>query len=276
MTGETVSVLLPVHVGVAAGDLRAALDSLDRQTRPADEVVIVQDGPLTPAHDGLLDRYVASRPGVVRLALPTNQGAGIANQTGLEAATGTWIAKMDADDLLLPHRFETQLEALHRTGADLCGAAMWEFDNDPSQPTRLRANPADHDAIARRMRFNNPVNHPTAVYRRSLALEVGGYPSMRFMQDYDLFARMLRRRRTDDEPPRAAGALPRRRRDAARAARPAATSPSSASSSATCRSYGLVGRGRAARQPDDPRRLPCAPTLGALARLRSVPVHAGS
>jgi len=191
VTGETVSVLLPVHAGVAAGALGSALESLDAQTRPADEVVIVEDGPLTPAHDALLDRYAASRAHVVRVALATNQGAGVANQAGLAAATGTWIAKMDADDLLLPHRLETQLRALHRTGADLCGAAMWEFDTDPGHPTRLRANPAGHDAITRRMRFNNPVNHPTAVYRRSLALEVGGYPSMRYMQDYDLFARML-------------------------------------------------------------------------------------
>ena len=125
------------------------------------------------------------------MRLDLNQGAGVANGAGLEAATGTWIAKVDADDILLPHRFEAQLAALQETGADLCGAAMWEFDDDPERPTRLRANPSTHEAIARRMRFNNPINHPTAMYRRELALRVGGYPTMRFMQDYDLFARML-------------------------------------------------------------------------------------
>jgi hypothetical protein len=41
------------------------------------------------------------------------------------------------------------------------------------------------------MRINNPINHPTAVYRRDAALAAGGYPDWRFMQDYDLFARML-------------------------------------------------------------------------------------
>ena len=152
---------------------------------------------------------------------------------------------MDADDLLLPHRFETQLAALEETGADLCGAAMWEFDHDPEQPTRLRTNPASHEAIARRMRFNNPINHPTAMYRRELALRVGGYPTMRFMQDYDLMARML-----------AGGArmmnLPEplvlfRAGDACcDAARPAATWLSSVELQRNLRSYGLVGRGRAA------------------------------
>ena len=152
MNGETVSVLLPVHAGVAADDLRAALDSLAEQTLPADEVVIVEDGPLTAAHDRLLDQYAASQAGVVRVRLATNQGAGVANQAGLAAATGTWIAKMDADDVLLPHRFETQLEALHRTGADLCGAAMWEFDTDPGHPTcLLYKSPSPRDRTRSRM-----------------------------------------------------------------------------------------------------------------------------
>ena len=158
MSGETVSVLLPVHAGIPVKTFRAALDSLAAQTRPADEVVVVEDGPLTVDHDQVIDQYAASRGGVVRVRLATNQGAGVANGAGLRAATGTWIAKMDADDVLLPHRFETQLAALEETGADLCGAAMWEFDHDPERPTRLRTTPATHVAIARRMRFNNPVN----------------------------------------------------------------------------------------------------------------------
>jgi len=244
VSGDTVSVLLPVHAGVAADVFGAALDSLAGQTRPADEVVVVEDGPLTPAHDRLIDQYAAAHAGVVRVVLPTNQGAGVANQAGLETATGTWIAKMDADDVLLPHRLETQLEALHRTGADLCGAAMWEFDSDPDHPTRLRTNPLDHDAIARRMRFNNPVNHPTAVYRRSLALEAGGYPAMRYMQDYDLFARMLvaGARMTNLEEPLVlfrAGAPMHRRRSAR------GYLALEWQLQRRLRSYGLVGRRRA-------------------------------
>ena len=41
------------------------------------------------------------------------------------------------------------------------------------------------------MRLNNPINNPTVVFRRQLALDVGGYADLRYMQDYDLFARML-------------------------------------------------------------------------------------
>jgi glycosyltransferase involved in cell wall biosynthesis len=188
---EDLSVLLPVYAGVAAPHLAQALDSIAAQTLPAREVVVVEDGPLTLEQHAVLDEFADRTSGVVRVPLAVNGGAGVANQAGLEAATGAWIAKADADDVLMRHRFERQAEVLRETGADLCGAAMWEFEEDPERPVRLRRNPADHEAIARRMRFNNPINHPTVMYRRGLALEVGGYPTMRFMQDYDLFARLL-------------------------------------------------------------------------------------
>ncbi|WP_372733995.1 glycosyltransferase [Nocardioides sp.] len=188
---DDIAVLLPVHAGVAAEHLAAALSSISAQTLLPREVIVVEDGPLSADQLRVLDRFAQSQPGVRRVKLATNGGAGVANQAGLLAATTTWIAKADSDDILMPRRLELQAAALRESGADLCGSAMWEFDSDPDHPTRVRGNPTTHDDIARRMRFNNPINHPTVVYRRSLALEAGGYPTMRFMQDYDLFARML-------------------------------------------------------------------------------------
>jgi glycosyltransferase involved in cell wall biosynthesis len=189
---DTISVLLPVHAGVDAAHLDQAIGSLLTQTRPPDEVVVVEDGPLEPSQLRLLDRLEERMsPRVVRLRLQVNQGAGVANDAGLRAASGTWIAKADADDINLPHRLATQLAAVRSTSVDVCGAAMGEFEEASSVLTGVRKAPLTHEAVARRMRWNNPINHPTAFYRREVALRVGGYPAMRYMQDYDLFARML-------------------------------------------------------------------------------------
>ncbi len=49
---------------------------------------------------------------------------------------GEWIAKADADDISVPGRFEAQLAELARSGADLCGSAMLEFDGDPTNAVR--------------------------------------------------------------------------------------------------------------------------------------------
>ena len=188
--GPEISVVLPVHAGVSPDELRRSLESLGDQTLPASEVVVVEDGPLPQRLRDLLDELGQTLP-LRRVALEHNQGAGVANQAGLAAARGEWIAKADADDVNLPHRLRTQLDAVQRSGVDLCGAAMLEFVGEEDQVHAVRSAPLTHDAIARRMRVNNPVNHPTAFYRRSAALAAGGYPPWRYMQDYGLFARML-------------------------------------------------------------------------------------
>lgn len=193
MTGSdpTISVLLPVHAGVDPEHFATAVDSVLHQTRPADEIVVVEDGPLLPAHSKVLDDLEQRHAAVVRIALSENQGAGVANQTGLRVASGDWIAKVDADDINLEQRFATQLRAVSERSLDVCGAAIAEFEDIPSNVLGVRTNPRSHTDIAKRMRFNNPINHPSAFFRRKLALEAGGYPAMRFMQDYVLFARML-------------------------------------------------------------------------------------
>lgn len=184
------SVVLPVHAGVRPEHLWRTVESIDRQTLRADEVVLVEDGPLTAELRGVVDGAQDLLP-LRKVVLSTNGGAGIANQAGLEAAAGVWIAKVDADDVNLPHRFETQRAAVDQHHLDLCGAAMLEFVDEEANVVSVRRNPTSHEAIGRRLRSNNPINHPTAFYRRSVALGVGGYPDWRFMQDYGFFARML-------------------------------------------------------------------------------------
>ena len=189
---DGVSVILPVHAAIAPGDLSAALASLSQQTLVPDEVVIVADGPLTAPLEVELQRYVESRSGVRTIRLPTNRGAGVATQAALAAATNTWVAKVDADDVLMPHRLETQLRRLTSSGADVCSTAMTEFIGSPERVVGTRTCPMAHREFARLMRYRNPVNHPTVMFRRSAAVASGGYRHLPYLEDYDLWARMLR------------------------------------------------------------------------------------
>ncbi len=123
--------------------------------------------------------------------LPENVGSGRASARGLELATCEFVARHDSDDVSLPHRLERQLAAITAHNLDLVGAAMLEFRGDPDNVLGVRRNPSSPTEIARYLRINNPINNPTAVFRRDLALQVGGYADLRYMQDYDLFARMI-------------------------------------------------------------------------------------
>lgn len=188
-SGPTVSVLMAVYAGTPAQLLETAIGSIFRQTRPADEIVIVVDGPLPSEHEAVLAAYGSK---IQRVDLPRNLGLGRALAAGLARCSGDWIARADADDVNSPARLERQLAVLQRTGADVCSASMQEVYGLSMRPVGVRRSPSTHDQFARRMRMTNPVNHPAVMFRRQAAVSAGGYRHLPLLEDYDLWARMLR------------------------------------------------------------------------------------
>ncbi len=189
---EEFSLLLPVWAGDRPDFLTAAFrSSVQDQTRRPDEVVIVRDGPVPPALGQALADLVAGSPVPVRLLeLPRNGGLGPALDAGLAACSHGVVARMDADDLSLPHRFAVQLPMIE-SGLDLVGAGLVEFGDHPDDLVGTRTPPTDPADIAARARFADPFNHPTVVYRRDLVRAVGGYSDFALMEDYLLWAKLL-------------------------------------------------------------------------------------
>lgn len=190
MSTAKVTAVVTVWERVAPADLDEALASLAAQTRPADEVLIVEDGPLPAALHEVLDRYAGALP-MGRLPLPANRGNGAARQAGLQEATHDLVAMVDADDLSLPERLAVQVAALERRGLDLIGAAVEEVDTGSGASLGFRRFPEHHDELVRAMRLRNPFNHPTVLLRRRAALKAGGYREVDLLEDYDLWARMV-------------------------------------------------------------------------------------
>ncbi|PPK97751.1 GT2 family glycosyltransferase [Kineococcus xinjiangensis] len=192
------SVLLPVWAGDEPAQLRRALASVtaEQELRPA-EVVVVRDGPVPAALQEVLDSLGRISGGVpVRvLPLPRNVGLARALEEGLAACAHDVVARMDADDISLPHRFAVQLPLLAggpgRAGADLVGAGLLEIGRDEHDVVGRRTPPTGAARIAAYARFHDPFNHPTVVYRRSAVAAAGGYRDLPLLEDYWLFARMI-------------------------------------------------------------------------------------
>ena len=182
---------MTAYSGTTVEQFERSVASLTTQTRPAEEVLVVVDGPVPPELDAAVDAAAAAHPSVRVERLPENVGSGIASARGLELASGDLLARHDSDDISLPNRFERQLDHLRENDLDLVGSSVLEFRGTPDHVVGPRAVPTSHEAIVRRLRINNPINNPTVVLRRDLALAAGGYSDLRYMQDYDLFARML-------------------------------------------------------------------------------------
>lgn len=188
---------MSIYRGTPAGELRAALDSLLAQTRPADEIVLVYDGPVSGEVSEAVRGYVDKHGARARVVeLPDNRGLGPALQAGLETITSDYVLRLDTDDIAYPERLKRQLEFMeaHPEVAAL-GTAVTEFQDeselgDPAS-LRVRALPTTHEEIARYALVNSPLNHPSVMLRTADVAAAGGYRGVHFMEDYDLWARLI-------------------------------------------------------------------------------------
>jgi glycosyltransferase involved in cell wall biosynthesis len=189
---EQLSVLLAVWAGDRPDFLAAAFESVVQvQTRRPDQVVVVRDGPIGGQLARRIEELAAASPVRVDVVeLPRNVGLGPALDAGLAACRHPIVARMDADDISLPHRFAVQLPIIS-SGVDIVGSGLIEFEHDPDEVLGIRTPPTDPADIRERARFAIPFNHPTVMYRRDLVLAVGGYTDFARMEDYLLWAKMI-------------------------------------------------------------------------------------
>jgi len=185
------ALLIAVYDGDRADYLRRAVRSaIDDQTVRPDQVIIVRDGPVRDELRACLEDIGKNSPvPVTFVLLERNCGLGPALDQGLAASWYDVIARMDADDIAMPQRFEVQMPLM--LDADIVGSGLLEFVADTDQIVGQRVPPTEPDRIARYARIHDPFNHPTVVYRRSAVLAAGGYGDLPLMEDYALFARMI-------------------------------------------------------------------------------------
>lgn len=189
---EQFSLLMSVWGGDDPAFLEAAFRSaVHDQTRRPDDVVLVQDGPVPPPLERAIAHLIGSSPvPTTLLPLDANVGLGVALDQGMSACAHDIVARMDADDIALPHRFAVQVPIVE-SGVDLLGSSLLEFGEDPADIVGRRVPPIDPESIARYARFHQPFNHPTVVYRRAAVEAAGGYRHLALMEDYLLFAKMI-------------------------------------------------------------------------------------
>lgn len=198
------TVLMTMYAKTQPSDLDEALESLWSQTVQACSVVLVIDGPIGEELAQVVDRHERAHTELTVIRLPENCGSGKASQQGLSHVHTQWCARLDSDDIAVPERFEKQLavaEKAERAGQplDVIGTAMTEFASESEFGSTgnaivdlgTRTLPENHDEIVRYARINSPVNNPAAMFRTERVKAVGGYRHRPYMEDYDLWARLI-------------------------------------------------------------------------------------
>lgn len=196
--------VLPVRDG--AHTLELALGSTLASRGVALEVVCVDDGSrdATPA---LLAR-AAERDSRVRVLGTGARGIAAALNAGIAAARGPLVARMDADDAMLPERLAAQL-ALLQAQPDLalvgCGVEPFR-EGGLAAGWRIYADWVNGlvtpESIEREAFVECPVPHPTWMFRRDAIVTLGGYREVPWPEDLDLFYRLLEARLRAGKVPR--------------------------------------------------------------------------
>ena len=186
----TLSVLMSVYKAERPEFLRTALESLATQTRRADEVVLVEDGPLP---DSLHEIISAFRDllNIQSVRLPVNVGLACALNAGLKHCTHELVARMDSDDISRPQRFEKQVAfMMAHPEIAASSAALDEFDENGTVFSS-RVLPLTHDELVAFARRRSPLSHAVAIFRKSIVLAVGGYPAFKRSQDVALWSLLI-------------------------------------------------------------------------------------
>lgn len=181
------SVLMSLYKKENPEYLRIAIDSMLNQTVAPDEIVLVEDGPLTDELYAVLDDY----PILHRIKNEKNLGLGLALNIGLKECRNELVARMDTDDCSKPERCEKQLQRfLEKPYLAIVGSHIDEFVDDISNVISQRIVPTTSEEIYKFAKKRSAFNHPAVMYSKTSVLENNGYADLKRNQDVDLFGRM--------------------------------------------------------------------------------------
>lgn len=184
MAIPTVSVVLPMRNGErhVAPALRSILD----QTFTDFECLLIDDGSTDAGVAAALE--AAAGDPRLRLVSRANRGLVETLNEGVDLARGTWIARMDADDIASPQRLMRQLEQLRSSGADVCGTGVRYIGDARGE----RIYPDSDAAVRFRLLYDCALAHPTVIGRADVFRKHRYRPEVRGAEDYDLWSRLAR------------------------------------------------------------------------------------
>ena len=185
------SVLLSVYEKEKPSYFRKAMNSLYKQTFLPGEIVLVIDGPIGEELEEVIKENQNRGIELVVVRLDDRVSLGLALNEGLKRCKYEKVARMDTDDLARPYRFEKEYKYLENNEDVVCvGGAIAEFMEE-GKTLRTKEMPLTHEEIIKYAKLRNPMNHMTVMYRKSYVLEAGGYLDKLYIEDYDLWTRLL-------------------------------------------------------------------------------------
>ena len=184
-----VSVVMGVYNQLDREALHQAVDSILNQTLTDLELIIYNDGSV-PEASQYIDTLKSRDPRIRITGSTENRGLAFSLNVCIGLARGSYIARMDADDISAPDRLQAQVDYLEtHPEVSWCGSNAFLFDEDGIWGTRVMPErPTKEDYL----RFS-PFIHPSVMYRRELFHKACGYlekEEVLHCEDYEIFMRL--------------------------------------------------------------------------------------
>ena len=189
-----VSVLMAVYNGERF--VKQAVQSVLEQTCQRWELIIVDDCS-TDGTFAILEEYALTHPAIHLLKTGTNKGQTFCLNYGLARARGEYLARLDADDLMVRDRLEKQVQFLDdHPGVVLVGSFVETIENtleSNNERNCIYSVPCGNAALRKAFKRINPFFHSSVMVRTAQLKLLGGYdPAFHFAQDYELWLRIAR------------------------------------------------------------------------------------
>jgi glycosyltransferase involved in cell wall biosynthesis len=186
MNKPLVSVILPVHN--AASYVEEAVQSILNQTYGNLELIVVDDG----CTDSSMDKiHSLSDSRIVVIRNPSNSGLAASLNVAIGRASGSFLARMDADDISSPVRIEQQLRALEENpSVSVLGTGLRYFGFSAYK----NYFPLTHDLCKAKLLFNVCFGHSSLMFRKEVFARPENLYNHEFKQyseDYDLYVRLV-------------------------------------------------------------------------------------
>ena len=188
------SVLISIYHKELFTHFNECMNSIwDNQTLKPTEIILVEDGPLTPELDKEIARWQTKLGEVLTvIRLAQNVGTGKAKNIGLQNCSHEIISIVDTDDISVSDRFEKQISFMQKNiEYSIVGGQILEFIENINKPTGMRKVPFSNDALIKYAERQSPFNNMTIAYRKSHIQQVGGCQHHMWMEDYNLFLRVI-------------------------------------------------------------------------------------
>lgn len=171
--------------------IEESVESILNQTYKNIEFIIILDNPDNLPLKNMLEAYKTKDNRIILLLNEENKGLVKSLNIALNYCSGKYIARMDADDISLPNRLESQKRYLEVNDLDFVFSGVTVIDENSNESYSSNIKELPHQKIKRLLEITNSTYHPTWFVKSELYNELRGYRDVSYCEDYDFSLRSI-------------------------------------------------------------------------------------